>query len=791
MPPKVRRPAGARPPRSPVGILHRPAAALGRVRRRGGVTDLEKFEKGVAVGIGTIPLAAWKKGEILVFEDCEYAKKTGIKLAGRFQEVLFEDSESYVEHWNQRRSAFEAPHQWGGPQSQGSLLCGSMPGQSRRARNSPCQRSEESSQGVRSHVDLGAQHARSRRGSRRAGRTTKEAGRRERAISRKRGEEEEEGQEEEEKFIQPEPEEEEKEGEGRRGVSRKRGRRAGIKEEKQEEREEASVGRKEQCREGPEGGLRPHRLRPQGQSEAEGRPEGQEEDEKKQSKVRDKFDREQHLELRTINRRKRSALRHQQDPALSTTWSGATMFRSLDEDEGDLARSGRRLGKGRRGHSPAGHQVHQSQSPPSHGGRTDEGSANDSVGTGPTASREDGRECRPPHSTSQSFGTDITRNHLAEGRALGTHQPQSSSHSYCGRTRGSQQGPQGGDAGQRAVFAMGQGQQSEPERKEGKDRGERKRQRQEEGARSPQEPMRNREDCHSPEEKEGLEERLKRSTVRWDYEGALEETIKSWDKGFGSLEEALDDGSAAIPLGEKGDLPLEIRTAAEGAATPSRIFSPQTSHFAEKKERLSFTVTGGIGEVFSWIGARVDVFLQRHCKTKPTGGVFPLPTSTPVLLSLVKCPRDDLVSVLRLVCLSLNSLNGEGINGCREVSPFQKEIISFLEANCMRVLEWKFQQEPAEWSKFFQVRSIDYKGEEVQTAQPIQWENIRPALPKEVGTVALESVVELGCRHYVENFPEYLLPVEDQKVVKPLRLWYPLKAGICCAKSWWSWAFVG
>ena len=56
------------------------------------------------------------------------------------------------------------------------------------------------------------------------------------------------------------------------------------------------------------------------------------------------------------------------------------------------------------------------------------------------------------------------------------------------------------------------------------------------------------------------------------------------------------------------------------------------------------------------------------------------------------------------------------------------------------------------------MRSIDYKGEEVKTAQQTSWANLAPALPPEVGTVDLEQVVDSGCLHYVQHFEEYLLP---------------------------------
>ena len=49
----------------------------------------------------------------------------------------------------------------------------------------------------------------------------------------------------------------------------------------------------------------------------------------------------------------------------------------------------------------------------------------------------------------------------------------------------------------------------------------------------------------------------------------------------------------------------------------------------------------------------------------------------------------------------------------------------------------------------------------------MQWENVAPALPTEVGSVRLEDVCELGCKHYVLNFEEYLIDPEDQVYGRP------------------------
>ena len=92
--------------------------------------------------------------------------------------------------------------------------------------------------------------------------------------------------------------------------------------------------------------------------------------------------------------------------------------------------------------------------------------------------------------------------------------------------------------------------------------------------------------------------------------------------------------------------------------------------------------------------------------------------------------------------------------------------------------------EPLNWKDFLRVKTIDYKGEEVRTAQSTTWSNLKSALPDEVARVPLESVVKKGSLHYVCNFEEYLLPEAEQVYSRPPRVmvadgeWEPLCRGL-------------
>eukprot|EP00438_Fugacium_kawagutii_P015349 Skav202567 [mRNA] locus=scaffold2177:274392:277940:- [translate_table: standard] len=175
-------------------------------------------------------------------------------------------------------------------------------------------------------------------------------------------------------------------------------------------------------------------------------------------------------------------------------------------------------------------------------------------------------------------------------------------------------------------------------------------------------------------------------------------------------------------------------------------------------------------DVFNWLGDRMDKFCFELRRVLPTGKVFPLPSSLPILAkSFVEVSTDEL-NVLRCVVLGLNSLNGEGMECLNCPTNFQHTILERLLSHCKRVLSWKETGRSFSWGEFFKVKGVDYKGDEVLSAQKIAWDNVRTALPDEVGGVPLESVVDKGSRNYVLNFDKFLLDPQDQVYVRPPRV---------------------
>eukprot|EP00438_Fugacium_kawagutii_P028950 Skav223615 [mRNA] locus=scaffold1522:89108:92881:- [translate_table: standard] len=178
----------------------------------------------------------------------------------------------------------------------------------------------------------------------------------------------------------------------------------------------------------------------------------------------------------------------------------------------------------------------------------------------------------------------------------------------------------------------------------------------------------------------------------------------------------------------------------------------------------------GVEHALGWISSWLDELPDELCKISPKGNIFPLPTSLPVLSSLF--PQHDVCRVngLRNLVVSLNSLNDEGTFYEGVPNGFQRDVVVNLMQSVDVVFDWNVQCDSFSWDDFLNVKTIDYKGDEVRTARKISWASVSPALPEEVGQVDLCEVVELGSFTYVTNFEEYLLAEEDLTYTRPPRV---------------------
>lgn len=150
------------------------------------------------------------------------------------------------------------------------------------------------------------------------------------------------------------------------------------------------------------------------------------------------------------------------------------------------------------------------------------------------------------------------------------------------------------------------------------------------------------------------------------------------------------------------------------------------------------------------------------------GSLFPLPTSRNTLKDLFPDLAEEGMSWLIGVCVSLNSLWGccEFCDGV--ISPCQKGCLVELVKDVERILSLRLVLPGFSWKEFFQTRHIDYQGDEVKIAKRFTWNNIRHALPAEIGRVPLREVCSQGAREFVDNIDLFIKPRDQwDKIPKP------------------------
>ena len=129
------------------------------------------------------------------------------------------------------------------------------------------------------------------------------------------------------------------------------------------------------------------------------------------------------------------------------------------------------------------------------------------------------------------------------------------------------------------------------------------------------------------------------------------------------------------------------------------------------------------------VGGLVGELSTVFRKTSSPGEIFPLPVDSimdqPSLVHL----SQEVRMVLRAVVMSLNDVYDCRPRRDQKVSPLHVRVFMLLGEEVGRYLEKLPCFGELSWKEFLRVRSIDYKGEEVKTAQQTSWANLAPALP--------------------------------------------------------------
>lgn len=153
--------------------------------------------------------------------------------------------------------------------------------------------------------------------------------------------------------------------------------------------------------------------------------------------------------------------------------------------------------------------------------------------------------------------------------------------------------------------------------------------------------------------------------------------------------------------------------------------------------------------------------------------LFPLPTSESSLSRILTRLDQQGLGWVQAMCVALNSLWGGDLQFCGEVGPVGIACLRRLEKEVLRLQGMTGTLEDFSWREFFSTRSIDYKGDEVKSARSFSWENIRHALPTQIGVVPLEEVCTLGAHHYVTHFDSYIKDPGSWVLAKAPRVMVP------------------
>eukprot|EP00438_Fugacium_kawagutii_P033212 Skav210557 [mRNA] locus=scaffold2699:145044:159460:- [translate_table: standard] len=158
--------------------------------------------------------------------------------------------------------------------------------------------------------------------------------------------------------------------------------------------------------------------------------------------------------------------------------------------------------------------------------------------------------------------------------------------------------------------------------------------------------------------------------------------------------------------------------------------------------------------------------------TKTTGDIFPLPTSIDSLKGVCLKEKAD-VGLMRILLMGLNSYAGVSLTSTARLTSVQEKYVTELCQDVKELESWSEKFSALSWKDFFRFRSVDYAGDEIATAQQTSWDNLKTAIPSEVGSVPLEAVCEGGCREYVCSFEKYLLDEPSRVYTKPPRVMVP------------------
>ena len=164
---------------------------------------------------------------------------------------------------------------------------------------------------------------------------------------------------------------------------------------------------------------------------------------------------------------------------------------------------------------------------------------------------------------------------------------------------------------------------------------------------------------------------------------------------------------------------------------------------------------------------------QELCPTaRREDPVFPLPWPLGPVCPGESTSSSDDDACEGWFCLVVKGLNemycGREVFAVQGPNKLQSHLLKQLRQSIQHVRFWAKEPLPAlDWGALLKGRTVNSYGEEVFTAQPVKWGNLRKSLPDKAGSVPLVDVCEGGIRELVLNPHALLKPTAFREAMTP------------------------
>ena len=244
------------------------------------------------------------------------------------------------------------------------------------------------------------------------------------------------------------------------------------------------------------------------------------------------------------------------------------------------------------------------------------------------------------------------------------------------------------------------------------------------------------------------------------------------DNLIGDAMQCAGDAQGSLACGHDADsqaFALNSNMEQHGSGQPEEAHSQKMRAEVQRllndflEDRGASCAVGDLGKVL------LDVLtvLEKdfRCRPRPTTGkkdIFPLPVSGHPIVT------QQGSEFLQLMAACLNSMHGTPDDD--RGRPSSLRALKRLQGILVESVIVKEPLKPFDFSQLFLSRTVDYQGEEMRLARKVVWDSIEASLPSHVGMLDIRDHCEGGVLHYITHFEEFLLPVEDQIIGKPPRV---------------------